>query len=199
MNHISIPKQKSLDRTKTSCIIHVEKQYIECIISYLLNQQIPFSVNIIEEDLNNARNLSDLNYFNSKEENPIYNNGFDEMHINELIRESLDKNTIISLPVVAGQFGMSKLNFNINFKRQFGRTFYEYYLEKRMQHAAYFLKQGYTALKVSQLVGYGDKSSIKFNKMFQKYFGMTPKKYQLNNRVYLNDLAKKRYEKKGIM
>jgi methylphosphotriester-DNA--protein-cysteine methyltransferase len=31
------------------------------------------------------------------------------------------------------------------------------------------------------MIGYGEKSAIKFNKMFQKHFGTTPKKYQMEH------------------
>lgn len=55
-------------------------------------------------------------------------------------------------------------------------------MEARMKKSAELLIQGYNANAVSQMVGYGDKSAIKFNKMFKKFFGITPKKYQVANR-----------------
>ncbi len=64
-----------------------------------------------------------------------------------------------------------------------------------MELAAKLLKKGYKATEVAKMVGYGEKSDIKFNKMFQKHFGITPKKYQLANDVYVNKRATLRYEK----
>lgn len=83
--------------------------------------------------------------------------------------------------VIAEEFNISVISFKSQFKEKYGKTFYQYYLDKRMEYAAVLLKQGYKANDVSKRVGYGDKSSIKFNKMFQKHFGITPKKYQMQS------------------
>jgi YesN/AraC family two-component response regulator len=55
-------------------------------------------------------------------------------------------------------------------------------MEKRRDYAAQLFKEGYKAVEVSRRIGYGDKPYIKFNKMFQKHFGMTPKKYQMSQK-----------------
>jgi AraC-like DNA-binding protein len=52
-------------------------------------------------------------------------------------------------------------------------------MEKRRDYAAQLFKEGYKAVEVSKQIGYGDKSCIKFNRMFQKHFGITPKRYQM--------------------
>ncbi|HAK77678.1 MAG TPA: hypothetical protein DCM71_12385 [Runella sp.] len=69
--------------------------------------------------------------------------------------------------------------FKNNFKAIYGKPFYQLYMDKRMEHAAKLLRNGYKAVEVSRCIGYSDSSCIKFNKMFQKHFGITPKKYQL--------------------
>jgi AraC-like DNA-binding protein len=82
---------------------------------------------------------------------------------------------------IAAELGISDSSFKSQFKALYGKPFFQIYIKKRMEYAAQLLKQGYRAIKVSAMVGYGEKSCIKFNKMFQKHFGITPKKYQIQN------------------
>jgi AraC-like DNA-binding protein len=63
----------------------------------------------------------------------------------------------------------------------FGINFYQLYVDTKMEHATALLKSGLRANVVSERVGY--MHPIKFNKMFQKHFGITPKKYQQANGV----------------
>jgi len=51
-------------------------------------------------------------------------------------------------------------------------------VDKKMEYAAELLEAGHRASEVSVKIGY--KYPIKFNKMFQKHFGITPKRYQIN-------------------
>jgi AraC-like DNA-binding protein len=83
---------------------------------------------------------------------------------------------------IAAEIGIPLVKFKNEFKITYGKPFYQLYMEKRMEYAAQLLQKGYRANKVSAMVGYGEKSSIKFNKMFQKHFGMTPKKYQTSQK-----------------
>lgn len=83
---------------------------------------------------------------------------------------------------LAAEIGIPLIKFKNEFKIAYGKPFYQLYMDKRMEYAAQLLQKGYRANKVSAMIGYGDKSSIKFNKMFQKHFGMTPKKYQMSYR-----------------
>jgi AraC-like DNA-binding protein len=83
---------------------------------------------------------------------------------------------------IAEEIGLSAIMFKNRFRELYGKPFYQIYLEKRMEYAAQLLKEGHKAVEVSRRIGYGDKSCIKFNKMFQKHFGMTPKKYQMSQK-----------------
>ena len=82
---------------------------------------------------------------------------------------------------VAKYFERNPNTFKAIFQKQIGKPFYQFYLDRKMEHAAALLKQGFKAYEVSKKIGYGEKSAIKFNKMFQKHFGVTPKKYQQLN------------------
>lgn len=87
---------------------------------------------------------------------------------------------------IAKKYGISVMKLKLLFKRVYGKTLYQMYMDKRMAQASLLLKSGYKAVEVTRLVGYSANSSIKFNKMFQKYFGMTPKKYQITFRESAN-------------
>lgn len=84
-----------------------------------------------------------------------------------------------SFDEIAKEVKVSMVRLRGLFQKKYGKPFFQIYMEKRMECAAQLLKQGYKASEVKSMVGYGDKSAIKFNKMFQKYYNMTPKKYQM--------------------
>jgi AraC-like DNA-binding protein len=82
---------------------------------------------------------------------------------------------------IAAELNISTTTFKSRFRALYGKSFYQVYMDKKMEYAAQLLRRGYRANKVSAMVGYGEKSCIKFNKMFQKHFGMTPKRYQMTH------------------
>ncbi|MFN4147744.1 MAG: helix-turn-helix domain-containing protein [Runella sp.] len=77
------------------------------------------------------------------------------------------------------QLGIKVQRFQSIFKKKYGKSLKNLLLENRMQYAIELLQRGYRCQEVSRMVGYGEISAIKFNKMFQKHFGITPKKYQM--------------------
>lgn len=76
---------------------------------------------------------------------------------------------------IAADFGISLMSFKNGFKDVYGKTFFQLYMEKKMEYAKTLIMEGLSATKVSKRIGYS--SSIKFNKIFKKYFGMTPRQY----------------------
>ncbi|AXE17874.1 hypothetical protein DR864_09070 [Runella rosea] len=77
---------------------------------------------------------------------------------------------------IAAELGISIGSFKNGFKAVYGKTFHQLFMEKRIEYAKTLLLQGFRAVEISQRLGYSQ--HIKFNKVFQKYVGMTPKKYQ---------------------
>lgn len=107
----------------------------------------------------------------------------------ELMQQYLNGDFSQPIPTetqIAKKHGISVMKLKLLFKRVHGKTLYQMYMDKRMTQASLLLKSGYKAVEVTRLVGYSANSSIKFNKMFQKYFGMTPKKYQITFRESAN-------------
>lgn len=81
-----------------------------------------------------------------------------------------------SIEKIAEEAGWTQSLFKSRFKAYYGKPFYQAYMEKKMKYAAELLNKGWKAADVSVEVGYAQ--PIKFNKMFQKHFGITPKKFQ---------------------
>jgi len=77
---------------------------------------------------------------------------------------------------IAEEIGISSQQFNKLIKKCFGKPFYRVYMEYKMEYAAGLLREGQTASSVSQHVGYTQPT--KFNKTFQKFYGITPYRYR---------------------
>lgn len=101
-----------------------------------------------------------------------------EQEIGAIIETHLATAQDPDITEVAYNLGLKPIVFKNNFKEIYGKPFYQYYLERKMEQAANLLKTGMKASTVSKQIGYSH--PIKFNKMFQKHFGVTPKKYQIS-------------------
>ena len=130
--------------------------------SIQINQQMS------EIDNNHDKRLEELNQIYAVIER-IY-----QKYIEEDIRQTPPKE-----PEIAKEFKISLAILKSSFKEVYGKPFYQLYIEKKMEYAKTLLSQGIKAVKVSELIGYSQ--PIKFNKMFQKHFGVTPKKYQMSH------------------
>lgn len=120
------------------------------------------------------------------EENKKKEFGFEETHLSmrktmEAVYNKYIVNNIENIPpnqeLIANELGISYGTFKTHFKDVFGKPFYQLYTEKKMEYASRLLIQGLRVVQVSERVGYSH--PIKFNKMFQKHFGVTPKKFQM--------------------
>lgn len=121
-----------------------------------------------EIDINQDKPLRELNQVYAVIER-IY-----QKYIEEDIRQIPPKE-----PEIAKEFKISLAILKSSFKEVYGKPFYQLYVEKKMEYAKTLLLQGISAVKVSELIGYSQ--PIKFNKMFQKHFGITPKRYQMSH------------------
>ena len=80
---------------------------------------------------------------------------------------------------IAADCGMSMSKFKTLFKEINGDTYYNYFLKYRLTVAAAMLKEGSKVGEIADIFGYSQ--SIKFLVIFKKYYGITPKQYQLKN------------------
>lgn len=184
MSAITQPMQ-SFKETEASMInsvvvIKIAPESLTKCLDYFLSQQLAFEVQFKREE--NLHKSEELNVVHETTA-PVFeiNNG--QGHIaKKVYNKYINKITEAPLPgmaEIAAEFGVSVNKLKILFLEEYGQPMYKAYMQSRMMKSAELLGKGYKASAVSTMVGYGDKSGIKFNKMFQKHFGMTPKKYQI--------------------
>lgn len=102
--------------------------------------------------------------------------------IEAVFRKCIEENSGHATPSeteIAKELGLTLSGFQKVLKTMYGKTFYQVYMSKKMEYAADLLKAGHRPSNVSRIIGYTH--PIKFNKMFQKHFGVSPKKYQMQN------------------
>ncbi|GAB3168370.1 helix-turn-helix transcriptional regulator [Telluribacter humicola] len=95
-----------------------------------------------------------------------------------LIRNAIlsDLSTPPVLSELAQRAAMSETKLKQLFKQTFGDTIYNYYQRVRMEEAAFLLKQGKRSVsEVGYELGFTNLSH--FSSLFEKHYGITPKKY----------------------
>lgn len=171
---------------QTVCI-QIEQKDTPMLLSFLLSKQISFD--LIYQSPNHKTTLvsEQQRELVATQDREMLNK---EMLLSMSVRQKIEwayeyyiqqkcNEAIPSEDEIASQIDMASSQFRTLFKRIYGQGFYQLYLAKRMEYASKLLRKGFKCNEVAQAVGYGTNSAIKFNKMFQKHFGITPKKYQL--------------------
>jgi AraC-like DNA-binding protein len=180
---------ESLSSKQTKVVICLSVEDAKYCLENLIERGIPFEVTHYAPPMSDVKilekKLSPITE-NSENNSIRYNRiSVDIIETIKEIRDTFIKDTFDVAPPneaqLATNYGLTLATFKENFKTIYGKTFYQLYMEKRMEYAAKLLKQGHKCNEVTQMIGYGEKSDIKFNKMFQKHFGITPKKYQMEH------------------
>ena len=110
------------------------------------------------------------------EQHQLINNADVEklLMLRNIILEDLSKPPVLAS--LSKLIGMSETKMKQLFKQTFGDTIYNYYQKIRMEEAAFLLKQaGYSVSDVGYQLGFSNLSH--FSRLFEKQFGLTPKKY----------------------
>jgi AraC-like DNA-binding protein len=171
------------NNTENTVTLTVYASNLTGLLNYLMNERVPFEVTFGDKsDVEQvAKTISDGGDTIQKSKFPK-----EEIVVETIYKEYI---TCVNLAqprlddtTIAKKYGLTIINFRNTFTKRYGKTFQQLYMDKRMEYAAELLRNSYKAVEVSKLVGYGEKSCIKFNKMFQKHFGMTPKKYQMSQK-----------------
>ncbi|MEO3402758.1 AraC family transcriptional regulator [Mucilaginibacter sp. CAU 1740] len=84
------------------------------------------------------------------------------------------------LPELARIAAMSETKLKQLFKQTFGNTIYNYYQQARMDEAAFLLKQGtHSVAEVGYELGFTNLSH--FSRLFEKYYGLSPKRFSYSS------------------
>lgn len=86
----------------------------------------------------------------------------------------------ISIDSLAKLIGISKYYFLKEFRKYKGITPYQYILHKKLETSKNLLgKSGKPIIEIAYDLGFSDQSHL--NKLFKKYYGLSPKKFRNNN------------------
>lgn len=159
--------------------LQIEHSFIVQVIDFLIENKIHFLVNYAPQTPPTDK-VPEKNIPVSLLKQPLageLKSGTMQTVYQKYIVDAIE-NPPVKVKMIAFELGITEDKFNYTFKGYFGKPFYQLYMEKRMEHAAKLLRQGFKCYEVSTKVGYRKGSRIKFSKMFQKHFNITPKKYQ---------------------
>lgn len=175
-----------IETTNQSVSISISTQHLSVVLEMLLKSNIPFTVSYAQEPKNQPLKDTGINstqptvMAQKKSSNQLSGPvGIFQEQLNRALET--DNEPFPTIEELMEASGITTNTLKGQFRKQTGQTLYSYYLSIRMQKAAQLLKKGYRANAICQMIGYGENSAIKFNKMFQKHFGITPKKYQMKH------------------
>lgn len=136
-------------------------------------RELLFSVYFLSE-LEQYINQKLTEYFTSAEDSHTEN------RIVGTIRLYIDKHYSdqeLSVSFLAERFFISISHLCVIFRKETGITVNKYILDRRMEKAKEYLENDHQRIKkVAQLVGFSDANY--FNKVFKKYYGLTPLEYR---------------------
>ncbi len=165
------------ERQTSDTCIKISSLDCNLLVDFLIKEKVAFSIipcgqesdsSIHEEELAEGSNqiLSDTEQF------------LETVYLKYILKNSA---STPSIEKISEEAGWTQSIFKSRFKAYYGKPFYQAYMEKKMKYAAELLNKSWKAADVSEEVGYAQ--PIKFNKMFQKHFGITPKKFQKKHKL----------------
>lgn len=146
--------------------------------------------NIVSVDMNNPMNnfyvqikVQELMYLLFTKLSLRENSTFKSINSNDAAKLLVIRNEILNdlskppvLKELAAIASMSETKLKQLFKQTFGDTIYNYFQKARMEEAAFLLKQAkHSVSEVGYELGFSNLSH--FSRLFQKQYGITPKKY----------------------
>ncbi|MGY5354476.1 hybrid sensor histidine kinase/response regulator transcription factor [Wenyingzhuangia sp. IMCC45467] len=114
----------------------------------------------------------------------ILTNSDDDKKFIEQVKQIVEKNigeSDFSINLILSEIGLSRTVFYKKMKEVTGETPHEFISTIQMKKAALMLQNtNYTISEISMICGFNDANY--FTKIFKKYFGQTPKSYQLEHK-----------------
>lgn len=178
MNKGILSIQQSADaEVQAEICIRISSRQYKTVIDFLLAQKISFSITSYAGEAEKTGNAQVIQ--SAGVSNRI--SGDVKQLLERVYLKYISENNSISpnIEEIAKEIGWNPALFKARFKAYYGKPFYQAYIEQKMKYAAELLTEGWKAVEVSEKVGYSQ--PIKFNKMFQKYFGITPHKFKRQN------------------
>lgn len=152
--YLSFMKQYSSNSSTNTYGMYqaIRSMVMECFVALLNDNKLPL--------LNN--------------QNTVPNTALDEAI--KYIGQNLSKR--IELDEISRHVNVSKRTLQYIFKRNLNCTVTDYIQSRKMNIAGTYLKMNFRINEVGKLIGVEDPSQ--FSRLFKKYFGISPKRYQLN-------------------
>lgn len=184
MNNTYFPSLSKTPTQPQAVEVSISTDYLEDVLSFLLTKQISFEMTY-ESMVVPAKPSEQHSDF--AKEIPEKSIGVHSLALNspkktvmetiyqKYIRDNIEQ-TPLNETIIAEEYQLRVATFKRNFKARYGKSFYQLYMDKKMEYAKGLLLEGISASEISNRIGYTQ--PIKFNKIFQKYYGMTPKQYQ---------------------
>ncbi len=189
MNNINFPSLSKVPTQPQAVEVSISTDYIEDLLSFLLTKKISFGMSYksmavpakpFELPIDFAKEVPEKSnaLVSSALISPM-------QRVMETIYQKYIRDNIEQTPpnetIIAEEYQLRVATFKRNFKARYGKSFYQLYMDKKMEYAKGLLLEGISASEISNRIGYTQ--PIKFNKIFQKYFGMTPKQYQKSQKL----------------
>ena len=167
--------------------LNLNEANLPLIMDFLVQQQIPFELKYALKSIELISKTMPAQTIASESPDPVNGKKIDNLEdrMDDIYQTYIVGKTAQTPPKIqqiAKEAGMNVAKFRTCFEARYGDSFYQVYINHKMKHAALLLKKGHKCNDVSKQVGYSATSAIKFNKMFQKHFGTTPKKYQMSQK-----------------
>lgn len=181
---IPTARELTLVNSSQSVVLKIMPNNLISCLEFMLSHHISFEVEYNKEDTKASisPSLTSLKQNYAEIHTPKQNAVNIANKVYEKYVNVISETPLPNIPIIAAEYGVSTQTLKNLFLKTYGQSLFRAYMQARMEKSAKLLRQGYNANTVSQMIGYGDKSAIKFNKMFKVFFGITPKKYQVANR-----------------
>jgi len=178
----TISTMETTPNSNKHVMIEIELTHSSNVIQYLVTNNVPFLMSYkgVSPEPETEKLKTEQGFAKAAFKNTLDTQSPIERFYEKYILNITDS-PLPPMEELARDYGRPALRLQRDFKTKYGETIYSLYLKKRMEKATKLLKQGYRAIEVKSMIGYGENSDIKFNKMFQKHFGITPKKYQMEH------------------
>lgn len=151
---------------------HAEFQYAQEAIRYGVTDYLLKPVSRETADKTLARIKKDLDELRGANSESVFDNAaFNEMihYINEHYQEKLQ------LGELSKRFNLNRTYCSELFKKNVGISFVEYVTKLRMKAAAAMIAKGISVQEIAQKMDY---DYAHFNKVFKKYYNLTPRQYK---------------------